>query len=46
MSLPRDWSEPEALIFVRAAVNLVLKEAVQDDDDFFRHGCDRFVRCP
>ncbi|KIM81777.1 hypothetical protein PILCRDRAFT_8450 [Piloderma croceum F 1598] len=38
--LPANWSNSNALEFVRAIVSNVMNQDVGDDDDFFQHGCD------
>ena|ERR1700733_8241071 len=41
--LPANWSNSNALEFVRATVSNVMNQDVEDEDDFFQHGCDRYV---
>lgn len=41
--LPPDWSFGNSLNFVRAAVNNVLVGEVNDDEDIFQRGCDRWI---
>jgi hypothetical protein len=40
--LPEEWNIISTTSFVRAVVNGVLVRYVQDDDDIFQHGCDRY----
>ena len=39
---PKDWSISESTRFVRDVVARVLKNPVQDTDDLFQKGCDRY----
>lgn len=41
---PPEWTEEATLEFVRGAVSRVMRDAVEDGDDLFQFGCDRFVR--
>lgn len=43
LPLPKSWSPTTTLNFTRGVVTKVMKCDVQDDVDFFRHGCDRCV---
>jgi hypothetical protein len=38
---PTDWTLPNSLKFVRAAVFNVLKQTIADNQDIFEAGCDR-----
>ncbi|KIM78762.1 hypothetical protein PILCRDRAFT_10982 [Piloderma croceum F 1598] len=38
--LPPNWSDSNALEFVRATVSNVMNQDIEDEDDFFQHGCD------
>jgi hypothetical protein len=42
--LPTNWSNNNALEFVRATVSNVMNKCMEDEDDFFQHGCDRYAR--
>ena len=39
---PASWDMPPTIEFIRAVVAKVLKLDVEDADDFFLHGCDRY----
>lgn len=41
--VPKDWKQLHALHFVRNVVRKLLKKTVDDEDDIFQHGCDRYV---
>jgi hypothetical protein len=41
--LPANWSNSNALEFIRATVSNVMNRDVGDEDDLFQHGCDRYV---
>lgn len=41
---PAQWDVVSTTDFVRAVVNKVLRQTVNDDDDLFEHGCDRSVQ--
>jgi hypothetical protein len=41
--IPKDWTLPQTLHFVSDVVKKVLTKAVDDDDDIFQHGCDRYA---
>ena len=41
--VPKDWKQLQALHFVRNVVRKLLKKTVDDEDDIFQHGCDRYV---
>lgn len=41
--VPNGWKLPQTLDFVRNIVKKVLTQSVDDEDDLFQHGCDRFV---
>ena len=38
---PMQWSIHEATEFVRSCINEIMGTKVPDEDDLFRHGCDR-----
>jgi hypothetical protein len=38
-----NWSYNNTLEFVRTTVSNVMNQSVGDEDDFFQHGCDRYV---
>ena len=40
---PAEWTEDTTLEFVREAVGRVMRDPVEDEDDLFQFGCDRFV---
>jgi hypothetical protein len=40
---PMEWTLELARDFVRKVVHSVLNTPVTDEDDFFQHGCDRYV---
>ena len=42
---PQSWDLGGSRHFVRTVVNKVLSADVSDDDDIFRKGCDRCVKC-
>jgi len=46
ISPPDRWSAESSLIFVRAAVNEVLRRPAADHDDIFERGCDRLAFIP
>lgn len=41
---PKEWDIVSTTDFVRTVVNKVLVSTIQDNDDVFEHGCDRYVR--
>ena len=43
LPLPQSWEIASAAAFVRLVVAKVLNTTLEDDDDMFRKGCDRFV---
>lgn len=43
LGAPADWTINNALPFVRAAVNNVLKHDITDTQNIFEGGCDRSV---
>ena len=40
---PASWNSPDAEAFVRTAVNRVVDPPINDTDDLFYNGCDRYV---
>ena len=40
---PQQWTLEETSAFVRAVVNNVLERHVEDSQDLFQHGCDRWA---
>ena len=41
--VPKDWEQPQTMHFVRNIVKKVLTKRVNDEDDIFQHGCDRYA---
>ncbi|VDB85562.1 unnamed protein product [Peniophora sp. CBMAI 1063] len=37
---PSEWTEQATRTFIQKAVSRVMRDAVEDDDDLFQHGCD------
>lgn len=42
---PTEWSQTSTLSFIRIVVTEVLKREINDDEDFFASGCDRYASC-
>lgn len=41
---PRDWSPTSTREYIKAVVRKVMKnDEIQDEDDLFQNGCDRYV---
>lgn len=40
---PTDWSPDNALAFVKSTVKSILKGDIEEHEDIFLRGCDRFV---
>ena len=43
IQLPSSWDYEGILMFMRQLVYSVLNRHIQDDDDMFQYGCDRYV---
>ena len=41
--IPTSYSMPECLVFVRKTTSEVFSTQLGDNDDFFQHGCNRYV---
>lgn len=41
--IPDTWSDTSALAFIRSAVASVVQRPLEDDNDLFQQGCDRFA---
>lgn len=46
ISPPNSWSEADSVAFVHAAVTHILGLDLQDDDDFFQKGVNRYGPSP
>jgi hypothetical protein len=44
LPLPTTWNLEETLKYTREVVTSVMNASIEDDDDFFRFGCDRSVK--
>jgi hypothetical protein len=41
---PSEWTPETTLEYVRAIVYAALQQSLEETDDFFQHGCDRYAR--
>ena len=43
VKIPIVWDQPNTLEFVRTVITKVLKKSIDDEDDIYEQGCDRWA---